>query len=299
MLEKTLNSKQKLQALIQNEIKSDAEKYGDKRRSPLVARTQAQAMSETEVLPVDPVTVILSQKGWVRAAKGHEIDAENVNYKAGDELLMATFGKSNQQAIFVDSTGRSYSLLAHSLPSARGQGEPLTGRLNPPPGSQFVGALMGQDEELIILASDAGYGFVTQLSELHCKNRNGKAVIKPPKNSLALAPQKITDLKNNYLVVVTTGGYMLLFPIADLPQLARGKGNKIINIPSSKVSSREEIVAGIAVIAKTDKLTLSSGKRHLELKFSDLKNYLGERTQRGTKLPKGLQKIDKIMVNNP
>lgn len=295
-LEKTLASSQKLKKLIRSEILADAEKYGDERRSPLIVRATAQAMEIQEIMPTEPITVILSQQGWVRAAKGHEIDALSLSYKAGDEFKMSAKGRSNQMAIFLDSTGRTYSLPAHSLPSARSQGEPLTSRLKPEPGTTFEGVLMGEDSDRLLLASDAGYGFITTLGELQTKNRSGKSVLKLSKGAKPLAPRLISDLESQYLAAITNEGRLLLFPIADLPQLPRGKGNKIINIPSAKFASREEFLADLILLKENNSLKIISGKRELILKPSDLGNFQGERAQRGNKLPKALRNVDKLEV---
>lgn len=294
-LESILGSPKKLKTLIRLELMADAKKYGDPRCSPLVERSAAQALQETEVIPAEPVTVILSQMGWVRSAKGHDIDGANLSYKAGDSFKMAVLGRSNQLAIFLDSTGRSYSLIAHSLPSARGQGEPLTGRLNPPSGATFDAVLIGEPEQLCLLASDAGYGFIAKLEDLHCKNKSGKAVLKCPAHSRVVIPQLITDPDHDRLAAVTNTGHLLVFPVTELPQLPRGKGNKIINIPSAKAAKREEFVVAIAILSTDSTLTLYSGKRSYTLKPEELAHYAGERGHRGHKLPRGLQKVDRIV----
>ena len=293
---KILASKTRLKTLIKKELKEDMENYGDHRRSPIEIREEAQAISEVDMMPSEAITVVLSQKGWIRSAKGHELDVDKLSYKAGDSLQAFALGRSNQMAIFMDSTGRTYSVLTHNLPSARGQGEPLTGRTKPPSGASFKTVIMGDDTELYLLASDAGYGFITELKELHCKNRSGKAVLKLPKGSEALKPQIIKNIKNDSIVAATNEGRLLILPVAELPQLAKGKGNKIINIPSAKVVSREEYVVDIAILSKGDVLTVHAGKRHLNLKASDLKHYIGERGRRGLKLPRGLQKVEGISV---
>lgn len=295
-LELTLGSNKKLKNLIRKELLADGEKYGDERRSPIVARAQAQAMQETEVMPSEAVTVVLSQMGWVRAAKGHEIDGASLSYKASDGFLIAALGRSNQQAVFLDSTGRSYSAVAHSLPSARGQGEPLTGRFNPPSGATFTTAAIGEPEQLFLLASDAGYGFIVKLEDLYCKNRAGKAVLKLPNGSQVLSLRPVTDLTNNLIAAITNTGHLLVVPISELPQLPRGKGNKIISIPSAKVAKREEYLVDIAVIQNNASLTLASGKRTFVLKPADLEHYKGERGRRGHKLPRGFQKVERIII---
>jgi topoisomerase-4 subunit A len=296
-LQALLGSERKLKTLIRQEIVTDAEKYGDARRSPLIARAAAQVIEVQEILPTEPVTVILSQQGWVRAAKGHDIDPTTLSYKAGDGFKMAVQGRSNQMVIFIDSQGRSYSLLAHSLPSARGQGEPLTGRLNPEPGATFVGIIMGDANENCLLASDAGYGFITKLEELHTKNRNGKAVLKLPVNAQVLMPRLVSNLEDQYLAAVTNEGRLLLFPVADLPVLSRGKGNKILHIPSARAAAREEYLVDVAIVDETGELIVNAGKQNVTLKWRDLKNYQAERGRRGNKLPKALRKIDGLVTN--
>lgn len=293
-IEQTLASPAKMKKLIRKELQADAEKFGDKRRSPIVKRKEAQAMSETEILPTEPLTVILSAKGWVRAAKGHDIDPQSLSYKAGDTFLSAAIGRSNQPAVFIDSTGRVYSLPAHTLPSARGQGEPLTGKLNPPPGAEFLGVMFGETNQYYLLASEAGYGFIVKLEELYGKNRAGKAVLSLPNQSKPIKPKWISDKENNFLAAVTNTGNLLVFPIKDLPELAKGKGNKIINIPSSKVSTREEYLLDVAILAPGQSLVISGDHKPLQLKPSDWKNFIGERAQRGLKLPRSCQKITEI-----
>lgn len=297
-LEQTLSSKARLKTLVKKEIKEDAETFGDERRSELVVREEAQAFSETELIGSEPVTVVLSEAGWVRSAKGHDLDPESLNYKSGDKLKLAAKGKSNQSAVFLDSTGRAYSLLAHSLPSARGQGEPLTGRINPPSGASFEGLMIGDINGYYLVATDAGYGFITKLENFLSKNRAGKAVLKVPKGSKVLAPSAISDIGENEVVSISNEGRMLMFKLKDLPELAKGKGNKIINIPSARVAERIEFVVAIAVIADGQNLILHSGKRHISLSMKDLEHYRGERGRRGNKLPRGFQKVDKFEVKD-
>jgi topoisomerase-4 subunit A len=293
-LEKTLGSKARLKTLVKKELLSDAEEYGDERRSPIVAREAAQALDETALISADPITIVLSEKGWVRAAKGHEVDAEGLNYKAGDGYKASAAGRSNQLAVFLDSSGRSYSIQAHTLPSARGQGEPLTGKVNPPDGAVFVDVLTGANNDQYLLASDAGYGFVTKLENLYAKNKAGKALLNLPKGAKVLPTGKVTDVNTDRIAAVTSAGRMLVIPLAELPEMAKGKGNKIIGIPSAKVASREEYVVGIAVLAEGEALTIYSGKRHLTLKAKDLEHYEGERGRRGAKLPRGFQRVDAV-----
>ncbi|MBX2857362.1 MAG: DNA topoisomerase IV subunit A [Cellvibrionaceae bacterium] len=295
-LESILNSERKLKNLIRKELLAVAEQYGDDRRSPIVSREEAVAFSQSELLSSDPITVVLSEKGWVRAAKGHDMDPTSLTYKAGDRFRFAAWGKSNQNAIFLDSTGRSYAVPAHQLPSARGQGEPLTGKLNPPSGAEFTGLLMGDNSQKVLLASDAGYGFVATLGDMLTKNRAGKACLTLPKGARVLAPQLLDELDNALLVAVSNEGRLLMFPVSDLPVMSRGKGNKIISVPSARVAEREEFVVGVAVVSTRQTIKVLSGKRHLNLKAKDLEHYLGERGRRGNKLPRGFQKVEAIEV---
>ncbi|WP_347331468.1 DNA topoisomerase IV subunit A [Marinimicrobium locisalis] len=295
-LEKTLGSAARLKTLVRKELQQVSKDYGDDRRSPIVRREEAQAFSETELIGVDPITVVVSEKGWIRSAKGHEIDPAALNYKAGDAFKFAVRGKTNQSVMLLDSTGRSYAIAAHNLPSARGQGEPLSGRLNPPNGATFEGALMGADEQRLLLASDAGYGFVAKLGDLYSKNRAGKTMLTVPKGGKVLSPQPLDNPEHDLLAAVSNEGRLLVFPVAELPELARGKGNKIMNIPSARVQSREEYVIAVCVIGKGQALTLHAGKRHLTLKAGDLDHYRGERGRRGNKLPRGFQKVDRAEV---
>lgn len=297
-LKQILDSARRLKTLVRKELIAAAEEFGDDRRSPLVVRGEAVALKEMDLMSVDPVTVVISDKGWIRAAKGHDLDPAALNYKAGDSFKLSVQGKSNQNVLLLDSTGRSYAIAAHSLPSARGQGEPISGRLNPPSGSTLEGALMGADEQRVLLATDAGYGFVAKLGDLYTKNKAGKASITLPKGGKVLAPQLVADPANTILAAVSNEGRLLAFPLTELPELARGKGNKIINIPSARVLSREEFVAGLALIGPNQYLTLHSGKRHINLKAADMEHYLGERGRRGNKLPRGFQKVDRIEVTN-
>ena len=295
-LESILASPAKLKKLIRQEIVADAEKYGDKRRSPLMAREAAKVIEIQEILPTEPLTIILSQQGWVRAAKGHEIDPTTLSYKAGDAFKTMAKGRSNQAAIFVDSQGRSYSIPAHTLPSARGQGDPLTGRLNPEPGATFEGVLLGDPDNMCLIASDAGYGFVAKLEDLQTKNRSGKALLKLPKGARTLPPKLIANVEDQYLAAVTNEGRLLLFPVAELPVLPRGKGNKIINIPTAKAAKHEEYVIDIAIMNEKESLLIVSGKREFTLKPGDLAHYQGERAQRGNKLPQAIRHVDRIEV---
>jgi topoisomerase-4 subunit A len=295
-LQKVLGSDARLKTLIKKELLAVAETYGDERRSILVERGEAKAFSELELLTADPTTVVVSQKGWIRAAKGHDIDPTSLSYKSGDGYKMCAFGRTNQPVVILDSTGRAYTVPSHNLPSARGQGEPVTGRINPPSGATFEGLMMGAEDALFLLASDAGYGFVAKLGDLQTKNRAGKAAITLPKGGQVLQPAAIGSVDDSLVAAVTSEGRLLIFPLADLPQMARGKGNKIIGIPSARVQAREEFVIAIQVVTAQDTLVVYSGKRHQNFKFKDLEHYRGERGRRGNKLPRGFQKVDSMLV---
>jgi topoisomerase-4 subunit A len=248
------------------------------------------------MVSADPVTVVMSEKGWIRGARGHDIDPNSLSYKSGDSFKMAARGRSNQPVVILDSTGRAYTVASHNLPSARGQGEPLTGRINPPSGASFEGMMMGTEEQLFLLASDAGYGFVAKLGDLQTKNRAGKAAISLPKGAHVLQPSPITAIEGSWVAAASNEGRLLVFPLADLPQLSRGKGNKIIGIPAARLQSREEFVVAVQVISEQNSLLVCAGKRHIKLKFSELEHYRGERGRRGNKLPRGFQKVDAIRI---
>jgi topoisomerase-4 subunit A len=296
-LEKTLGSDARLKTLIKKELESVANDHGDDRRSPIVEREEAKAFSELELTTADPLTVVLSEKGWIRAAKGHDIDPEALSYKSGDGFKLAAKGRSNQPTVVFDSTGRSYSLPSHQLPSARGQGEPLTGRINPPSGATFEALLTGVDADRYLLASDAGYGFVGRFADLQTKNKAGKAVLSLPKGAGVLQPGSVGSADETAMVAaVTNEGRLLVFPLTDLPELSRGKGNKIIGIPTPRAAAREELMVGAVVLVPGNVLQITAGKRHLKLKFSDLEHYRGERGRRGNKLPNGFQKVVAVDV---
>ena len=295
-LQKILGSAARLKTLIKNELLAVAKKFGDERRSPLVEREEAKAFSELEMVSADPVTVVMSEKGWIRAAKGHEIDPASLSYKSGDGFKIAVQGRSNQPVVILDSTGRAYTVASHNLPSARGQGEPVTGRINPPSGATFEGMMMGAPTQLYLLASDAGYGFVAKLGDMQTKNRAGKAALSLPKGARVLQPSAIAEVEGAFVAAVSNEGRLLVFPLADLPQLVRGKGNKIIGIPPARVQSRDEFVVAVQVITEKESLLVYAGKRHIRLKFSELEHYRGERGRRGNKLPRGFQKVDAIRI---
>ena len=295
-LELTLGSERRLKTLIKKELIADAKNYGDDRRSPLVERSDAQALSQVELMVSEAVTIVVSAKGWVRCAKGHDIDPTTLSYRSGDTYYLSAKGKSNQLAVFLDSTGRTYATPAHTLPSARGQGEPLTGKLNPPSGASFDGLCINSNKALYLLASDAGYGFITEFADMVSKNKAGKVMLKLPNNANVLPPLPITT-DNATLIAITNEGRMLLFPLSELPKLGRGKGNKIISINSTRAAERLELMTKIAILNDGETLTLISGKRHITFKEADLKHYRSERGRRGNKLPRGFQKIDAIQIN--
>lgn len=298
-LQKTLDSPRRLKALLKKELAEDAKQYGDDRRSPLVARDAAQALDEAALVTSEPVTVILSERGWVRAAKGHEIDPTTLSYKAGDDFLAAAKGKSTQLAVFLDSSGRSYAVPAHTLPSARGQGDPLTGRVSPPDGAAFVSVLLGNAEDLYVLATDAGYGFVTTLGDLHTRQRAGKVILTVAPGSHILPPiPLVTDAHTaDMMAVVSNAGRLLVFPLSELPQLSKGKGYKLIGLTSNGSQESREVVASLTCFQAGQPLTFYCGQRHLTLKPADIERYSGVRGRRGGKLPRGFQRVDRIGVN--
>jgi len=291
----TLGSKAKLRKQVKDELLADARKFGDERRSPLVQREAAQAISETELVPSEPVTVVLSKKGWVRAAKGHDVDAAALSYRDGDGLLQAVRGRSTQQVAFLDSTGRSYSTLAHSLPSARGNGEPLSGRFSPPAGAGFVAVAAGENDLRYVLASSHGYGFVTRFENFTGRNKAGKALLNPGEGEV-LAPAPVTDPATDWVVSITSAGHLLAFPLAQLPELDKGKGNKLIQIPPAKLKAGQEKVVAIASVRQGGELTIYSGKQKLVLSWRDLQAYEGTRASRGNALPRGFTKVDRVEV---
>ena len=291
----TLKSPAKLKSLIKDELKADAEKYGDKRRAPIVEREVAQALDESALVVSEPITVVLSEKGWVRAAKGHDVDAPALNYREGDSFHDAARGKTTQNVAFIDSAGRSYSTPAHTLPSARGNGEPLTGRFTPAPGARFDAVAIADNADKLVLASDFGYGFVTKFEALLANKKAGKQLINMDDGAHVLAPAYVNDSARDRIVVATNAGHLLMFSVAELPELDNGgKGNKLIEIPKAKLGAGER-VAGIAVVREgAGEVTLYAGQRKLILKWADLVEYNGNRAQRGGGLPRGFQRVDRL-----
>jgi len=297
-LESLLNSPELLSNLIRDELKQDAETYGDKRRSPIMQREAAHQLDQSELMPSEPITVVLSKMGWIRAAKGHDIDAEALSYKTGDEFLSSAQGRSNQQVILMDSTGRSYSLAAHNLPSARGQGDPLSSHFTPPANAVFAKALMAADKQFLLMSSSWGYGFICQFSGLVSNAKKGKAIVTLSNGGQLLTPSPIDSIETSYLAAVTSEGYLLLVKAEDIPQLARGKGNKVINVPTSKLKSGDEHVVSIVALSGEMKLIVHAGKQHKLIKGDELQEYLGERGKRGKLLPKGYRNVSRLEVQD-
>ncbi|HAU0256454.1 TPA: DNA topoisomerase IV subunit A [Legionella pneumophila] len=295
-LQKTLASHSLLKELVKEEITKDRDEFGDPRRSPIITREDSQALKEEDILPNEPITVVLSKNGWVRAAKGHDVDGKELSYKAGDEFKAQTLARTNQQVLFFDGEGKVYSLPGHALPSARGQGEPLTGKLNPAEGVLFEAIVGGEPEQKVLLATDSGYGFIAKIEDLYVKNRNGKACIKLSENSHILPPRLIPNREQLFVACATNVGRLLIFSLEELPELSRGKGNKLISIPVAKAVSREEYIVDMQVLTTNDSLTVHAGKRHFTLKGEDLTHYKGERGRRGNRLPRGLQNVSQLHV---
>lgn len=297
-LQDILASERKMNTLLKKELQADSDAYGDDRRSPLREREEAKAISENELFPSEPVTIVLSQMGWVRSAKGHDIDPGGLSYKAGDGYRAAARGKSNQPVVFIDSTGRSYALDPVTLPSARGQGEPLTGKLTLPPGAIMEQVLMESDEQRLLMASDAGYGFVCTFNDLVSRNRAGKALLSLPENAKVMTPLAIQH-DDDLLLAITAAGRMLVFPVADLPQLSKGKGNKIVSVAAAQAATGEDKLSWLLLLLPQTSITLHVGKRKLTLRPEDLQKFRAERGRKGTLLPRGLQRIDRVEVDMP
>ncbi len=296
-LQLTLKSAGRLKTLVKKELQQDAEEFGDPRRCVLIERSASSAMDESELVPAELVTVVLSQRGWARAAKGVDVDVRALNYKLGDAYQVHVTGKSNQPVLFLDSQGRCYALAAHSLPSARSQGEPLSGRLKTTDGVQFAGMMMGKQDDYFLIASSAGYGFVCKLEDMITRNRAGKTVLSVPKGATALAPVKVRDIEQDRIVAVGSEGHMLVIPVRELPILSKGKGNRIINIPGRKVASGEESMCAAALVQDGESIILHSGGRIKKMSAREVGTYLGERAQRGSRLSRGYRSIDAIQVH--
>ncbi|MDA9871967.1 DNA topoisomerase IV subunit A [Candidatus Thioglobus sp.] len=294
-IELLLSSETRRKTYIKKELRVILEEFGDKRRCQIISDvSSAQAFNDQDMIPAENVTVVLSEKGWVKAAKGHEIDSSSLNYKSGDTYLKDAKGRSNQMAFFIDSTGRSYSILANSLPSARGQGEPLTGKLTPPLGAEFIDVVMGKDEQAVILSSDAGYGFVSTLGNLNSKTKSGKHLITLSKQARANRLAMVEDVDNHYVAVATNRARLLIFPISELPHLSKGKGNKLIQIATKDFIDREEFVIGVCAIKDNQKLRVQYGKKHKKYSFEELVNFVSHRARKGLILPGVFKKVDSI-----
>jgi topoisomerase-4 subunit A len=291
-LEKILGSKARLRKQVRDELLKDAEEFGDKRRSPIVEREAAKALDATALIPSEPVTVVLSEKGWIRAGKGHDLDPSALQYKSGDAYLHAARGRSNQLAVLIDSTGRTYSLPAHELPSAKGHGEPLTAFLSPPAGASFGGVMMGEPDDLWLLSTDDGYGFIIRLEEMMTRLKAGKATVNVGKGAAVLRPQRVHDMNTDWIAAATTTGKLLLFGADELPQLGRGKGVQTIKLHKTELFP-EKVIA-TAVVPQDGTLVVHAGKRYTNLKGDDLAAYAGKRAQRGLKLPRGFQNVSTI-----
>jgi len=297
-LQTTLGSDRRMKTLVKKELQEDIETYGDNRRSPIVQREAAQAISEADLIPSEPLTVVLSERGWVRAGKGHEVDPLALNYKAGDSYQSFARGRSNRNAMFLDSTGRVYCLPAHGFPSARGLGEPLSSRLKPPDGARFISVMMGDDDDRFLFSTSAGFGFVARLGDLVSRNKAGKAVISVPGGALVLPAQPVRSLTEDRVCAISNAGNLLAFDVGELPEMAKGKGNKIYSIPGPKFKAGVESMKALAVVGPLERLRIASGKRHTAIKYKELQDYLGNRGQRGRKLPRGFQNVHAVDVES-
>ncbi len=296
-LQGLLDSPKKLTSLMRKELKEDAEKYGDERRSPIVAREASRVLDESALIPSEPVTVVLSKMGWIRAAKGHDIEPQSLSYKQGDKYQDSALGRSNQQVVLLDSTGRSYTLAAHTLPSARGQGDPLSGRFKAAQGSSFKAVLMGKNEQLFLLGSSFGYGFICKFENMLSRAKAGKATVSLGKTGAELlAPAPLLDPENDFVAAVTSEGYLLIVKASELPLLPKGKGNKIINIPPKRLKSGEEKVVAIIALTAASKLIVHAGKKHKVIQGAEIVEYQGERGKRGKLLPNGYRKVSHLEI---
>ena len=295
-LEKLLGSDRRIKTLIKQEIKEDAAIHGDDRRSPIVSRDAAQALDEADLVPSEAITVVLSEMGWVRAAKGHDIDVRALNYKSGDSFQDMAQGKSNQNVVFVDSFGRAYALAAHLLPSARGQGEPLTGRFKPASGAEFKSCVMGRDDDQFLMSSSHGYGYVCKFENMLTRSKNGKAQISLPRGAQVMQVVAVTDYDHDQIVSITSDGYIALLDVKSVPRLAKGKGNKIQGIPPRRIKSGEEEIAFITCVTDKQKLVIHCGKKYKTMNLKELEDYRIERGKRGRKLPRGYQNVTAIEV---
>jgi topoisomerase-4 subunit A len=297
-LEKLLGSERRIKTLIKNEIIEDAETYGDDRRSPIVSRGIAKALDENDLIPSEALTVVLSTGGWVRAAKGHDIDGQSLSYKSGDTFHRMAQGKSNQSAVFIDTHGRSYALAAHSLPSARGQGEPLIGRFKPAPGAEFIDCLMARNDDLFLMTTSHGYGFLARFEDMLTRNKNGKALISISSGAKLMPASAIHELEIDLVVSITSDGYIGMLDAKSIPLLSKGKGNKILGIPPKRLKTGEEQVSYVACLSGKQTLIIHSGKKHKSMSIKELEEYRIERGKRGTKLPRGYQNVTAVDVTD-
>jgi topoisomerase-4 subunit A len=298
-IDRILKSKARLTKLVREELLQDAEEYGDARRTKLVEREAAQAISEVDLLSSEPTTVVLSRLGWVRAAKGHDIDARGLTYKSGDEFQAAAKGRNLQQAVFIDSTGRVYSLDAHQLPAARGYGEPLSGTVDPPDGATFAAVLIGEPDDLWLLASDAGYGFKARLKELYARNKKGKSVLKVPENARVLPAQPIAH-EAALAVLVNNDGEVLALPVAQIEEMTAGKGQNLYGIAGKKSADRDEYLTAMAVVGPGEVLTVySGGSAPMKLKYDDLKQFQDKKGRRRERFSRAYKQIDRLEVAGP
>ena len=284
-IEKILKSKSRLKTLIKNELNEIKELFGEERKSPIINSTNAKIFSEEETIVTEPITVVLSKAGWVRSAKGHEIDPNTLSYRGDDSLQDFARGRSNQLAVFLDSNGKAYSIQSHSLPSARGMGEPITGRLNADSGVQFISSVIGVEGNKFLIMNTAGYGYISEYQNMISNKKTGRAFMKLPDNAKMLKAIPVKD-NHTHIAAVSNIGKLLIFNIEELPILGKGKGNKIINIPKDKLAAGEEFMAHAQLLADDSSLKIEVGKRSVTLKPKDWSEYVLSRAKRGKKVGK-------------
>ena len=294
-IEKILKSTSRLKTLIKKELKEDLDEYGDDRNSNLVEAEDAKAFDEKDLISNDPMTVVLSKRGWIRAAKGHEIDPQSLQYREGDEYLSSATARNSQNVVIIDSFGKAFTLPIHKLPSARGQGDPVSSSINSQSGSTFAGVVAGTEEDYCVLTANNGYGFIAKIEELQTKNKSGKTALNT-KGAIPLGPEKLTSIEDSYIAAITEEGKMLLIEANDLPVLAKGRGNKIINIDKKKFEAKENRLIFLKTLNKGDNLKIYSGKQSYMIKSKDLENFVGSRGRKGNFLPKGYRRVDKLEV---
>jgi topoisomerase-4 subunit A len=293
-IEKILSSKTRLKTLIKNELLEIKEEFGEERKSPIKELSEAKVFSEEETLVTEPVTVVLSAAGWIRSAKGHDIDPSSLSYRGEDTLQDFGRGKSNQVSVFLDSNGKAYSLPTHSLPSARGMGDPISGRVSADSGVKFISTLIGNDDDKFMIMNTAGYGYISEFKNMISNKKSGKAFMKIPHDAELLKAIKVRN-DHMYIAAVSNIGRLLIFNIDELPVLGKGKGNKIINIPTAKFIAKEELMTHAQLLSEASSLRIESGKRFLTLKLKDLENYISTRAKRGNMLPQGYRKVDQMI----